>query len=140
MKRGVYRRQLTALKPHCHLWPPSNGQIQTLIDSTKLAAAKEEFHRLEKEGIVRKSDSEWASPLHMVQKSDGFWRPCGDFRCLNIISEADCYPLPNMADITGGLSGARVFSKLITLECLLTLLNKLCQLLLHHSIIFLTFL
>ena len=30
MKRGVYRRQLTALKPHCHLWPPSNGQIQTL--------------------------------------------------------------------------------------------------------------
>ena len=82
------------------------------LDSIKLAAAKEEFHRLEKEGIVRRSDSEWASPLHMVQKSDGSWRPCGDFRRLNIISEADCYPLPNMADITGGLAGARVFSKL----------------------------
>ena len=36
------------------------------LDSTKLAAAKEEFQKLEKEGIVRRSDSEWASPLHMV--------------------------------------------------------------------------
>ena len=36
------------------------------VDSTKLAAAKEEFQKLEKEGIVRRSDSEWASPLHMV--------------------------------------------------------------------------
>ena len=48
------------------------------LDSIKLAAAKEEFRRLEQEGIVRRSDSDWASPLHMVKKSDGSWRPCGD--------------------------------------------------------------
>ena len=82
------------------------------LDATKLAAAKEEFRRLEEEGIVRRSDSEWASPLHMVQKSDGSWRPCGDFRRLNLLSETDCYPLPNMTDITGSLAGAAVFSKL----------------------------
>ena len=68
--------------------------------------------QLEKEGIVRRSNSDWASPLHMVQKSDGSWRPCGDFRRLNLISETDCYPLPNMADITSSLAGAKVFSKL----------------------------
>ena len=82
------------------------------LDSTKLAAAKEEFSRLEKEGIVRRSNSDWSSPLHMVRKSDGSWRPCGDFRRLNLISEEDRYPLPNMADITSSLAGATVFSKL----------------------------
>ena len=41
------------------------------LDSTKLAAAKKEFQQLEKEGIVRRSNSDWASPLHRVQKSDG---------------------------------------------------------------------
>ena len=82
------------------------------LDNIKLAAAKEEFHRLESEGIIRRSNSDWASPLHMVQKSDGSWRPCGDYRRLNIISETDCYPLPNMADITSSLAGARIFSKL----------------------------
>jgi len=82
------------------------------LDSAKLAAAKKEFQQLEKEGIVRRSNSDWASPLHMVQKSDGSWRPCGDFRRLNAISDTDCYPLPNMVDITSGLSGNAVFSKL----------------------------
>ena len=82
------------------------------LDSTKLAAAKEEFQKLEKEGIVRRSDSEWASPLHMVRKSDGTWRPCGDFRRLNLLSETDCYPLPNMTDITSSLAGTTIFSKL----------------------------
>ena len=82
------------------------------LDNAKLATAKAEFQQLEKEGIVRCSNRDWASPLHMVQKSDGSWRPWGDFRRLNLISEADCYPLPNMADITSSLAGATVFSKL----------------------------
>ena len=82
------------------------------LDNVKLAAAKEEFHRLEKEGIIRRSNSDWASPLHMVQKTDGSWRPCGDYRRLNLLTEPDCYPLPNMADITSSLAGATVFSKL----------------------------
>ena len=82
------------------------------LDNTKLAAAKEEFHRLEQEGIIRQSHSDWASPLHMVQKTDGSWRPCGNYRRLNLLTEADCYPLPNMADITSSLAGTTVFSKL----------------------------
>jgi hypothetical protein len=48
----------------------------------------------------------------MVKKADGTWRPCGDFRLLNLITEADKYPLPNMTDITSRLAGCTVFSKL----------------------------
>jgi hypothetical protein len=82
------------------------------LDNVKLAAAKEEFQKLEAEGIIRRSDSCWASPLHMVQKADRSWRPCGDYRRLNLLTEPDCYPLPNMNDITSRLAGCTVFSKL----------------------------
>ena len=34
------------------------------LDAEKLAAAKAEFQELERQGIVRRSDSSWASPLH----------------------------------------------------------------------------
>ena len=36
------------------------------LDQVKLAAAKAEFQKMEAAGIVRRSDSPWASPLHMV--------------------------------------------------------------------------
>jgi Reverse transcriptase (RNA-dependent DNA polymerase) len=63
-------------------------------------------------GIIRRSKSQWSSPLHMVPKKDGTWRPCGDFRRLNLITAANCYPLKNMADCSARLDGCRVFSKL----------------------------
>jgi len=40
------------------------------------------------------------------------WRPCGDFRCLNLQTEPDRYTCPNMADLTSRLKGCTVFSKL----------------------------
>ena len=82
------------------------------LDADKLAAAKEEFRSLEKQGIIRRSCSSWASPLYMVKKADGSWCPCGDFRRLNLQTEPDRYSVPNIADLTAKLHGARVFSKL----------------------------
>ena len=80
------------------------------LDPVCLKAAKEAF--LEKQGIVRRSDSQWASPLHLVKKSDGTWRPCGNFRRLNLITTPDHYTCPNIGDLTARLAGCKVFTKL----------------------------
>ncbi len=53
--------------------PPVASPFRRL-DAEKLAAAKAEFAALERDGIMRRSDSPWASPLHMVRKADGSWR------------------------------------------------------------------
>jgi len=82
------------------------------LDAAKVKAAKEEFLRMEQLGIIRRSKSSWASPLHLVCKSDGTWRPCGDYRRLNLSTVVDKYPLPNIQDFTARLHGCRIFTKL----------------------------
>ena len=32
---------------------------------------------MERQGVICCSSSNWVSPLHMVKKADGSWRPCG---------------------------------------------------------------
>ncbi len=40
------------------------------------------------------------------------WRPCGDFRRLNMVTVADSYPLPNMLDFASKAAGCTIFSKI----------------------------
>ena len=42
------------------------------LDGEKLKFARKEFAAMEAAGVVCRSNSAWASPLHMVQKPDGF--------------------------------------------------------------------
>ncbi len=90
--------------------PPIAAKFRQL-DGEKLAAAKAEFKQLQEDGIIQRSTSLWSSPLHMVRKQDGSWRPCGDFRRLNLVTEPDVYPLPNMLDFAAKAAGCKVFSK-----------------------------
>ena len=91
--------------------PPLRSKFRRLSPE-KLEIAKSVFSELEQAGICQKASSPWASPLHMVKKSDGSYRPCGDYRRLNTVTEPDHYPLPNIADITNVLGGAKYFSKI----------------------------
>ena len=91
--------------------PPVHARARRLPPD-KLAIAKAEFDRMEKMGIVRKSSSPWASPLHMVPKATGGWRPCGDYRRLNDVTIPDRYPVPNIQDFSANLAGMKVFSKI----------------------------
>jgi hypothetical protein len=65
-----------------------------LPDSQKLLAAKVEFKQLEADSIIRRSTSPWSSHLHIVKKADRSWRSCGDFRCLNLVTEPACIRCP----------------------------------------------
>ena len=76
----------------------------------KLRVAKEEFDKMLHMQIIRPSSSPWASPLHMVPKPNGSWRPCGDFRRLNNATADDRYPLPHIHSFGATASGSAVFS------------------------------
>ena len=47
---------------------------------------------MESQGIIRRSKSSWSSPLHMVEKSDSSWLPCGNYRLLNLVTKRDMFP------------------------------------------------
>ena len=91
--------------------PPTHSRARRL-DQAKLSAAKAEFLQMEDMGIIRRSKSAWSSPLHMVPKADGKWRPCGDYRRLNSSTDDDRYPLPHIQDFNNHLAGCKVFSKI----------------------------
>ena len=75
------------------------------LDPLKLQIVQKEFEELEAAGIVCRSNSPWASPLHLVPKKDGSFRPCGNYRRLNTITTPDRYPLPNIQDFSNKLHG-----------------------------------
>ena len=91
--------------------PPVYAQARRLSPE-KLDIAKKEFADLEAFGIICRSNSPWASPLHVTPKADGGWHPCGDYRRLNNSTVPDRYPIPNIRDLSSKLAKKTVFSKM----------------------------
>ncbi len=59
---------------HIKTTGPATFQRYRRLDTTKRKFAQSEFEHVMELGIVRPSDSKWASPLHMVKKSKpGDW-------------------------------------------------------------------
>ncbi|XP_073687797.1 uncharacterized protein [Garra rufa] len=63
-------------------------------------------------GIIRESESPFASPIVVVRKKNNSVRLCIDFRKLNSQTIKDAYALPNLEEVFSVLTGSKWFSVL----------------------------
>ena len=75
-------------------------------------AIVEEVNEMERLDVIEKSESPYASPLHIVKKKDNCKRPVVDFRRLNKVTVFGTKPTPNVDDIYARMSKVQYFSKL----------------------------
>lgn len=73
---------------------------------------KADLEEMQNMGIIRPSDSPYASPVVIVKKRDGSNRICIDFRKLNQLTEVDPEPMPPLKEVVQSLGGNVFFSKL----------------------------
>lgn len=66
-----------------------------------------EIDRMLEEDIIELSSSDWSNPIVMIQKPNGLYRFCLDFRKINDITKKDLYPVPLMAEILDMLQSAK---------------------------------
>ncbi len=73
---------------------------------------KAAIDKLLAQGVIRESNSPWASPIVLCRKKDGSTRLCIDYRRLNAVTRQDAYPIPRTQTCLDAMSGAVIFSTL----------------------------
>ena len=79
---------------------------------TKRLNAADEGDEMLRQGIIDPSNSPWSSSIVLVDKKDGTYRFCVDFRKLNVATRKDAYPLLRTDDLLDELGGNKWFSTL----------------------------
>lgn len=70
----------------------------------------EEINRMIQMDVIEPCNSEFASPLLPVKKSNGKFRVCLDSRRVNSATKNDAYPMPNLHEILHRIEKAKFFS------------------------------
>ena len=73
---------------------------------------KPQIQELLLKGHIRPSSSPCGSPIMLVQKKDGTWQLCIDYRFLNKVTVQNRYPIPQIDDLLDQLKGAKFFRKI----------------------------
>jgi hypothetical protein len=67
------------------------------------------IEKLLKSEFIRHSFSPYSSPAILVNKKDGTWMLCIDYRQLNLQTVKNKYPMPIIEDLLEKLNGAKWF-------------------------------
>ena len=70
------------------------------------------LQNMQRQDIVRPSNSTWASLIVLVRKQNGKLRFCVDYRKLNGVTKKDAYPMSCVDDALYTLSGCQWFTTL----------------------------
>ena len=90
---------------------PIKQQVRRMPFAVRQEVARQ-LREMQRAGVIRPSNSPWASPVVLVRKKDGSLRFCIDFRALNSITKPDTFPLPRIDDLLDQLGRAKHFSTL----------------------------
>ncbi|CAM4363430.1 unnamed protein product [Caretta caretta] len=75
-------------------------------------AIEREIQDMLQMGVIRPSESAWASPVVLVPKPDGEIRFCVDYRKKNAVTRPDNYPMPRTDELLEKLGRAQFISTL----------------------------
>ena len=81
------------------------------VNPRKRELLQKEVDYLLANGFAEPSFSAWSSPCLLVNKPDGTFRFCTDFRRLNSVTKPDCFPLPRCDDCVDRVGSATFVSK-----------------------------
>ena len=73
---------------------------------------KRQIQELLQKGHICPSSSPCGSPIVLLQRKDGTWRLCIDYRALNKINVCNRYSIPWIDDLLDQLKGVKYFSKI----------------------------
>ncbi|KAL6459833.1 hypothetical protein MHYP_G00315920 [Metynnis hypsauchen] len=82
------------------------------IHPQDIEAVRRHIQELLDAGVIRESESPFASPIVVVRKKNGQVRLCIDYRRLNLQTIKDAYNLPKLEDTFSALVGSQWFSVL----------------------------
>ena len=77
------------------------------IHPTMIEEVRRHLENLLASGVIRKSNSPWASPVEFCIKKNNKIRMCVDYRKLNSKSIKDSYAIPRIENILDRLHGAK---------------------------------
>ncbi|CAA9997188.1 unnamed protein product, partial [Nesidiocoris tenuis] len=94
---------------------PASPQVKSKpyrLSRDKHIWAQDKINEMLTRGIIRPSESKYASPCVIVPKADGSFRLCQDYRAINKFTDLDPFPFPCIDDVISNLGGCKVFSKI----------------------------
>src|SRR5699024_2838832 len=89
-----------------------NSQRAYRVSPEKQLIVDAEINTMLELKAIRRSKSPFASPVVLVQKKQGDWRFCVDFRKLNQNTKPDAQPIPIIKDLLAEIKDSKFFISL----------------------------